>query len=114
MKNFKLPSFTTGIGPLDLLRHLLAIILFTGFGYFGIAILTGVIQGDSWKYIQSVEKYYVAQGVFLIVGVLIGYVIQILLNKAGDLFFHYWKVDKYFYPAFLLITYLVINEIWGL
>ena len=118
MKNnsigFKLPSLTTGVSALALLKHYLAIIIFTSFGYFGTAILTGALQGDSWKYIQSVEKYYVEQGVFLALAILIGYVIQILLMRVGDYYFHFWKTDKYFYPIGYILTYLVINEIWGM
>lgn len=102
-------------GLYAIIRNYLSVILFAGIGYFLIAMLIGSINGDIWKYIQSIEKYYLAQFVFLIFAVLFSHLCRVLLNKfVGDKFFMIFKFDRFFYPLALILTYLVINEIWGL
>ena len=110
MKTFLgLPS-PQSAGLYTILRNWLSIILFTGLGYF----LLGSFAGDVWKHIQSTEKYYVVQFVLLLAGVVFGHVARVALNKAGDWFFILKKVDIPFYIVGFILTYLVINEIWGL
>ena len=108
-----LPSLQSA-GFYAILRNWLSIILFTGIGYFLSAILLGTVTGDIWKYIQSTEKYYVAQFALLSVGVIFGHFVRVVLNKNGDRFFILKKIDTLFYILGFVLTYLVINEIWGL
>lgn len=106
---------TESAGLYAIIRNYLSVILFTGIGYFLIAMLIGSINGDTWMYIQSVEKYYKEQFLFLIFAVLFSHLCRVLLNKfAGDKFFMIFKFDRFFYPLAFILTYLVINEIWGL
>lgn len=101
-------------GLYAILRNWLSIILFTGIGYFLFAMLLGTFDGEIWKYIQSSEKYYVVQFVLLLAGVVFGHFARVSLNKAGDRFFILKKVDYVFYLVGFILTYLVLNEIWGL
>ena len=102
------------VGFKMILRNWLSIILFTGIGYFLSAILLGTFTGDIWKYIQSTEKYCVVQFALLLTGVIFGHFARVALNKNGDRFFIIKKVDIPFYILGFVLTYLVINEIWGL
>lgn len=77
-------------------RHILSVILFTAFGYFGTSILWGFIQGDAWKYTQSVEKYYIEQAVFLILGVIICNYLRVYFNTTGDRFSTYPKLIDFY------------------
>ena len=114
MKTFLgLPS-PQSAGFYAILRNWLSIILFTGIGYFLSAILLGTFIGDIWKYIQSTEKYHVAQFVSLLTGVIFGHFARVSLNKNGDRFFIIKKLDIPFYILGFVLTYLVINEIGGL
>lgn len=97
-----------------LFRNWLSIILFTGIGYFLFAILLGSFAGDTWKYVQSSEKQYIVQAFLLLAGVVFGHFARVFLNKAGDRFFILKKVDYIFYFVGFILTYFVINEIWGL
>ena len=97
-----------------ILRNWLSIILFTGIGYFLSAILLGTFTGGIWKYIQSTEKYYTAQFVSLLAGVIFGHFARVSLNSIRDRFFIIKKLDIPFYILGFVLTYLVINEIWGL
>ena len=101
-------------GLYAILRNWLSIILFTGIGYFLFAMLLGSFAGDTWKYVQSVEKYYVVQALLLLAGIVFGHLVRIILNKNGDRFFIFKKLDIPFYILGFILTYLVINEIWGL
>lgn len=101
-------------GLYAVLRNWLSIILFTGIGYFLAAVLFGSFDGETWKYVQSIEKYYVVQFVLLLAGIVFGHLVRIALNKIGDRFFIVKKVDIPFYLLGFILTYLVINEIWGL
>lgn len=96
------------------LRHALSIILFTGLWYFISAMIYGSFQGDTWKYIQSTEKYYVVQFVSLLTGVIFGHFVRVSLNSIGDRFFIIKKIDIPFYILGFVLTYLIINEIWRL
>lgn len=99
----------------QMLRNYGAIILFSGIGYFLGAMVLGFIEGETWKYVQSVDKYYVTQGLLLVVALIFQQLIRVILTQKGlDYFFMYPKVDKYFYPIAFILTYLVINEIGGL
>ena len=97
-----------------ILRNWLSIILFTGIGYFLSAMLLGTFTGDIWKYIQSTEKYYVAQFALLLTGVIFGHFARVSLNSIGDRFFIIKKLDIPFYILGFVLTYLVTNEIWGM
>ena len=108
-----LPS-PQSVGFYAILRNWLSIILFTGIGYFLSAILLGTFTGGIWKYILSTEKFYVAQFVSLLAGVIFGHFARVALNKAGDKFFILKKVDIPFYILGFVLTYLIINEIGGL
>lgn len=101
-------------GLYAILRNWGSIILFTGLGYFLAAMLLGTLTGDIWKYIQSIEKYYVVQFALLSAGVIFGHIARVVLNKNGDRFFIIKKLDIPFYILGFILTYLVINEIWGL
>ena len=93
MKTFLgLPS-PQSAGFYAILRNWLSIILFTGIGYFLFAILLGTFTGDIWKYIQSTEKYYVAQFALLLTGVIFGHFARVSLNSIGDRFFIIKKLD---------------------
>ena len=102
------------VGLYAILRNWLAIILFTGIGYFLSAMLLGGFAGDTWKYVQSSEKYYLEQAFLLLAGIVFGHFARVSLNKIGDEFFILKKVDYVFYLVGFVLTYLVINEIWGL
>ena len=102
------------VGLYAILRNWLSIILFTGIGYFLAAMLFGTFTGDIWKYIQSIEKYYVVQFALLLTGVIFGHFARVSLNSIGDKFFIIKKLDIPFYILGFVLTYLVINEIWGL
>lgn len=102
------------VGLYAILRNWLAIILFTGIGYFLFAMLLGSFAGDTWKYVQSSEKYYLVQALLLLAGIVFGHFARVFLNKTGDVFFILKKVDYVFYLVGFVLTYLVINEIWGL
>lgn len=101
-------------GLYAILRNWGSIILFTGIGYFLFAILLGSFAGDTWKYVQSTDKQYVEQALLLLAGILFGHFARVSLNKTGDRFFILKKVDYIFYLVGTVLTYLVINEIWGL
>lgn len=119
MKTFLgLPIYKTGVSFLSSLRHIMSIILFTGFGYFLSAIAVGGISGDVWMFVQSPEKHYLVQLLLLVLGVFLGVVMKGQLNKFDNgeikFFFHYPKLDKYLYPIGFILAYLIINEIFGL
>ena len=114
MKTFLLLPSLQSAGLNAVLRNWLSIILFTGIGYFLFAMLLGGFAGDTWKYIQSTEKYYLVQFVLLLAGVVFGHFVRVFLNKNGDRFFILKKIDIPFYIVGMVLTYLVINEIWGL
>lgn len=97
-----------------LFRNWLSIILFTGIGYFLFAMLLGSFAGDTWKYVQSSEKQYPIQAFLLLVGIIFGHFARVSLNKVGDRFFIIKKFDIPFYVVGAVLTYLVINEVWGL
>lgn len=101
-------------GLYAILKNWLSIILFSGMGYFLFAILLGSFTGDTWKYVQNSDKQYAAQALLLLAGVVFGHFARVSLNKAGDWFFILKKVDYIFYLVGFILTYLVINEIWGL
>lgn len=119
MKTFLgLPIYTTGVSLLTSMRHVLSIILFTGLGYFLSAMVVGGISGDVWMYVQSPEKHYIVQLFLLALGVFLGVVMKAQLTKLDNdkikFFFHYPKLDKYLYPIGFILTYLIINELFGL
>jgi len=94
-------------------KNYLGTILFGGLWYFMTAMMVGSIQGDVWKYIESVDKYYTYQGIFIILGIVLGHMTKVLLNQFNS----FWikpSWDKYIYPIFFIIAFLVINEIGGL
>lgn len=94
--------------------HVCSIVFFSGFGYFLIAILSGLLTGSAWTYIQSVEKHYVLQLFFLLFGVGFSHLARTLANRYFEAFFHLPKFDKFFYPIAFALAYMVINEIGGL
>jgi len=94
------------------LKHFLTLLLFIGLGYFISAMAVGFLNGDAMMYIDSVEKYYTLQASFLISGVGLSHIFQLLAQLHGDKVF-YCKYDIYFIPLVLIISYLAINEIWG-
>lgn len=100
-----LPELKGSIGWGGLGKHYLQIILFTGLGY--------VIPAYLFGYFQEVENHYFAQFLLLLLGVVIGYFIQVGLHRLGAYMFHYWRTDKWFYPIAFIIAYMAINEIWG-
>ena len=108
-----LPSLQSA-GFYAILRNWGSIILFTGIGYFLSAMLLGTFTGGIWKYIQSTEKYYVAQFALLLTGVIFGHFARVSLNSIGDRFFIIKKLDIPFYILGFVLTYLVTNEIWGM
>lgn len=97
-----------------ILKHYGTIILFTGLWYFISAMIVGAINGDIWKYVQSTEKFYFVQFILLLSGVILGNFSRVGLSLLGDHTFHYPKMDKWFYPLSFILTYLIINEIFGM
>lgn len=97
------------------LKHLLGVILFTGLGYFIVAIVVGQLNTkDPWYYIQQEEKDYWMQFGILLGGTLLGHLLRILGNLRRPFFFILPWLDKWIYPLGFILAYLVINEIWGL
>lgn len=115
MKNsfFGLPVVSDA-GAYSVLRNWLSIVLFTGIGYFLIAMTYGSVQGDTWMYIQSDYPFYKIQFVILLVAVVFGHICRFMLNKIGDNFFLQAKTDIAFYIVGFTLAFLVINEIGGL
>lgn len=110
----KLPVLKDGVTIMTLGKHYLTIIFCTGIAYFLIAMGAGVLQGDVWMYVQSSQEQYLEQALILAGALILGYIFRILLKLTGDFIFNFWKTDKYFYPIATIVTYLVINEIWGM
>lgn len=113
MKKFLGLPVLESAGWQAVLKHVLSIILFTALGYFLISIITGITKGDTWKYIQQVDKDYFIQFILLFSGVIIGILIKGLLNMWKPFFFHLPKLDRWLYPLGFIITYMIINEIAG-
>ena len=114
MKTFLGLPLLQSAGLYAILRNWGSIILFTGIGYFLFAMLLGSLAGDTWKYVQSAEKNYPVQALLLLASVVFGHFARVFLNNAGDRFFILKKVDYIFYIVGFILTYLVLNEIWGL
>ena len=101
-------------GIYAVIKNWLSIILFTGLGYFISAMICGSIEGFTWKYIQSEVHYYEIQFYLLLMGVILGHVFRYILYKFGSNFFILRKLDYIFYLIGFILTYLVINELFGL
>lgn len=94
-------------GLYAVIRNYLSVILFTGIPY--------VVLASVFNVFQTSEKNYILQAILLIVSLILGHFTRVSVNKLfGDKFFMVPKYDKFFYPAGLILTYLIINEIWGL
>lgn len=104
----------TSVNLGGLFRNWLSIILFTGLSYFLFSIIFGLFNGDIWLYIQSENRQYVVQFILLILGVISGHFIRVLLTNLGSKFFIYKPYDYIFYVIGFILTFLVLNEIWGL
>ena len=102
------------VGLYKMIRNWLSIVLFTGIWYFLTAMFIGFIQNDIWKYVQSIEKYYFVQFIILTLGVIFGHFTRVGLNIIGDRFFIYKRVDLIFYIIGFILTYFIINELFGL
>ena len=114
MKRFAGLPVAESVGFYALLKHVLSIILSTGIAYFIIAVFSGLISGDAWKYVQSDDKHYFAQFLFLLLAVAGGNFLRAVANRFSEFFFHLPRIDKYLYPIGFTIAYLVINEIFGM
>ena len=114
MKTFLGLPILENAGLWAILKHIASVVLFTGLAYFILAISAGTIKGDTWQYVQSVEKHYIAQFILLSLALLGGNLFRAVINKFGLFFFHLPKLDKYLYPIGFVLSYLIINEIFGM
>ena len=90
-----------------LVGHILYAVFFIGISFIFLALLSGAISGDIWKYWQASEPNYVANALFLFGSVFASHFLIIWSNKWLQNIF-YWRWDKYIYPAILAIIYIAI------
>lgn len=90
-----------------LLGHLLYAVFFIGISFIFLALLSGAISGDTWKYWQASKPHYTTNALLLLGSVFTSHFLIIFSNKWLQNIF-YWRWDKYIYPAILAIIYIAI------
>lgn len=95
-----------------LFKQTVSITLFTGISYFILSILLSyIMNGKPWGFIQTVEKHYFIQFALLLSGVSLGLLMRYLLNKILFEFFTFVPFyDRVLYPLGFIIAYLEIIE----
>lgn len=109
-----LPILEISPNSRSFMKHNLSIILSTALSYIIVIMSFGLYKNDTWKYFQSEERYYILTLISLFIALLLGNLLRALANTYFVTFYHLPKWDKWFYPIGFILSYLIINEIWGL
>lgn len=97
-----------------LIFNYVATIVLTAIWYFTLNTLLGILGGNMDMYVQPVEEKYIVQGILLLCAIILSSYTKGILNIFRPIFFHYHKLDRWFYPIGLILTYLIIAKVLGL